>query len=527
VGFLKNSPLLTKGFDLLNSKNMSKTIKKAFFLSLVSILAIYGLNLKLSYSASVTPVLYYDNPTCQDLGLGYLFELKIDPPVSGTYNLPDNSGSVTVNITGQGTFDWSSTFGIDAVIAKGGQDANVYFYNPESTGDTNLVTPTNPKNNKPYGLSHITFCFDVDSLEVSKTATTSFTRTWNWNITKSASTSTLLLADGEIFPVNYSITVNTTSTDSDWNVSGQITITNPSGNPDAIISSVDDVLSISGPVSVNCGVSFPHNLLGGQTLTCIYSQNLSGPINQTNTVTATTSGLVPGGSASAPVVFSSMPTNEIDECATINDTNLNGPNGWTVCSGDVPTTTTYTVNFGKNDSADVKLECGLNTYTNTSTLTTNDTNTSTTSSWTIDATVACTNGCTLTQGYWKTHNNSFKGGAPADPTWNRLSLLAEKTPFFTTTSTTPTWFEIFWMPPSGGNAYLQLAHQYMAAKLNILKETSAPSIVLNAISWAESFFRGKTPSTRLNKQDANQARYYASILASYNEGLIGPGHCSE
>jgi hypothetical protein len=506
---------------------MSKTIKNLFFLSLISILSIYGLNLRLGYSASVEPVEQPGNPTCQDLG--YPFELKIDPPASGTYYLPDNSGSVTVNITGPGTFDWSSTFGIDAVIAKGGPKANVYSYDPESTGDTNLVTPTNPKNEKTYGLSHISFCYDIDPLQVSKTAETSFTRTWSWNIEKSASTSTLLLADGQIFPVNYSITVNATSTDSDWNVSGQITITNPSGNPDAIISNVNDVLSDFDPVSVDCGVTFPYALPGGQTLTCTYSQNLSGPIDQTNTVTVNTSGLVPGGSASTSVVFSSTPTNEVDKCVTVNDTNPNGPNGWTVCSGDVPTTTTYTVNFGKNDSADVNLECGLNTHTNTSTLTTNDTETSTTSSWTINATVECTNGCTLTQGYWKTHNNEFKGGAPADPTWyNNTSTLplGEKTPFFSSGST---WFEIFWMPPSkGNNAYLQLAHQYMAAKLNILKGTSAPSIVLSAINWAEKeFFPGKTPSMSLTKTQANQARYYASILASYNEGLIGPGHCSE
>jgi hypothetical protein len=504
---------------------MSKKIKNLFFISLISILSIYGLNLRLGYSASVSPEFHPGNPTCQDLG--YSFELKIDPPASGNYNLPDNSGSVTVTLTSSSTFDWSSTFGIDAVIVKGGPNANVYFYNPESTGDTDLSTPLNQQNNKPYGLSHITFCFDVDPLEVSKTAETSFTRTWSWNIEKSASTSTLLLANGQLFPVNYSITVNATSTDSDWNVSGKITITNPSGNPDAIISSVDDVLSDFGEVSVDCGVSFPYNLPGGQTLTCPYSQNLSGPINQTNTVTVTTSGLVPGGSASASVVFSSTPTNEVDECATINDTNPNGPNGWTVCSGDVPTTTTYTVNFGKNDLADVKLECGLNTHTNTSTLTTNDTDTSTTSSWTINATVECTNGCTLTQGYWKTHNESFWGGASkfADPTWNSVTSLAEQSPFF---SSGYTWFQIFWMPPSGGNAYLQLAHQYMAAKLNILKGASAPPIVISAISWAENiFFPGKTPSPSLSSADKNQARYYASILASYNEGLIGPGHCSE
>jgi hypothetical protein len=67
----------------------------------------------------------------------------------------------------------------------------------------------------------------------------------------------------------------------------------------------------------------------------------------------------------------------------------------------------------------------------------------------------------------------------------------------------------------------------MAAKLNILKGTYAPSIVLNAINWAELFFNTNNLSMPLTKTQANQAKYYASILASYNEGLIGPGHCSE
>jgi hypothetical protein len=67
----------------------------------------------------------------------------------------------------------------------------------------------------------------------------------------------------------------------------------------------------------------------------------------------------------------------------------------------------------------------------------------------------------------------------------------------------------------------------MAAKLNILKGASAPPIVLSAISGAELFFNANNLSTSLTKTQANQARYYASILASYNEGLIGPGHCSE
>ncbi len=95
------------------------------------------------------------NPTCADIG-DYDNELKIDPPVSGTYDgitltLDDESEPVY--------FDWSSTFPIDAVISKGGNDANVYYYDPAALSDTGLVSPNNP-NGKPAGLSHVVFCWD-------------------------------------------------------------------------------------------------------------------------------------------------------------------------------------------------------------------------------------------------------------------------------------------------------------------------------------------------------------------------------
>ncbi len=108
------------------------------------------------------------SPSCQDLG--YQYEFKIDPPNDGTYYLPGNTGSVTITNVSQGIFNWSSTFGIDAVIVKGGPNANLYEYDPpsESFGDNNLSTPINPNNGKPYGLSHVSFCYDVDKLIVEK-----------------------------------------------------------------------------------------------------------------------------------------------------------------------------------------------------------------------------------------------------------------------------------------------------------------------------------------------------------------------
>jgi hypothetical protein len=101
-------------------------------------------------AASVTPVVVSGNPSCTSLG--YDFGFKVDPPDPGTYDLIDVN-TVTV-VTSDGTFfDWTSTLGIDAVIAKGGPNANVYVYDPpaESFGDTDLSSPINPNSGNPFG----------------------------------------------------------------------------------------------------------------------------------------------------------------------------------------------------------------------------------------------------------------------------------------------------------------------------------------------------------------------------------------
>lgn len=71
----------------------------------------------------------------------------------------DASNSVTTNVSGSTLTSWSSTLSIDAVIVKGGPNANVYVYTPESLGDINLITP----NNGGFGVSHVEFCYDYES----------------------------------------------------------------------------------------------------------------------------------------------------------------------------------------------------------------------------------------------------------------------------------------------------------------------------------------------------------------------------
>ena len=156
---------------------------------------------------------------------------------------------------------------------------------------------------------------------------------------------------------------------------------------------------------------------------------------------------------------------------------------------------------------------------NTATFTTNTTQTQGSASASLKVSVPCVGGCTLTQGYWKTH--SRYGPAPYDNTWAKIG---EDTPFFLSGQS---YYQVLWTSPSGGNAYYILAHQYIAAKLNTLNGASTTPAVDGAMTWAETFFNNYKPSDSLDKVTSNQAKGYAATLDSYNNGLIGPGHCSE
>lgn len=68
----------------------------------------------------------------------------------------------------------------------------------------------------------------------------------------------------------------------------------------------------------------------------------------------------------------------------------------------------------------------------------------------------------------------------------------------------------------------------MAAKLNVLNGASAPQDVLDALADAEALFNAQGfGDTTLTKAERTLALSYAVTLDQYNNGLIGPGHCSE
>ncbi len=159
---------------------------------------------------------------------------------------------------------------------------------------------------------------------------------------------------------------------------------------------------------------------------------------------------------------------------------------------------------------------------NTASFVTNDTAATGSDNWTVNVNVPCAAGCTLTPGYWKTH--SKYGPAPYDDLWATNGLITEDAPFFLSGKT---YYQALWTPPAG-NVYYIAAHAYIAAKLNILNGASTTPQVLGAISYLESYYFGiKTPGATITRTERNLIISAASTLDKYNNGLIGPGHCSE
>jgi hypothetical protein len=462
----------------------------------------------------VVPVFVDGNPTCAELGYTYGKRWNYPEDTAGEPGASGPLGSGTVTWSTDGTYvDWESTFGVDAVIVKGGSNANSYVYEPpaESLGDSGLASPINPNNGQPFGLSHVDFCYDYE-VDVTKTADTSYTRTYDWTIDKTGDQTSLTLSKGQQFLVDYDVTVDATHTDSDWAVAGDISVHNPDPTHPAVITGVSDVVSPDIGAAVDCGVTFPYTLLAGETLDCTYQTALQDGTDRTNTAAAATSATskVGGDSGTAAVTFGA-PSTKVDECIDVSDDRF-GALG-TVCAGDAPKTFEYAMNVGPYDV------CGDHEFVNTAGFLTNDSGATGSDSWTVSVNVPCAAGCTLTPGYWKTH--SELGPAPYDDTWAQLSGGAS-TPFF---SSGKSYHQVLWTPPQG-NAYYILAHAYIAAKLNGLNGADLSS-VSSTMTSAGQFFTSHTPGSNLTKAKRTQVLGWATQLDGYNNGLIGPGHCSE
>jgi hypothetical protein len=441
-------------------------------------------------------------------------EWTSNPTGDSSVTLADERVEYSEEISELTTETFDETF-----VCPAPSETVVYTNGKYSYEVTNTATLTGENTDLSRDATVTVDCYE---LAVTKDAYTSLTRTWTWDIEKVADKTDLTLAVGQEFLVNYDVTVSAMSEDSDWAVHGDaINVYNPATIP-ATINSVSDVITGGFTADVDCGdATFPYELEAGGTLTCSYSAELPDASSRTNTATATLQNSPSGTTdftGSASVVFDEETVvNQVDECIDVTDS-LKGFLG-TACADvdELPVTFEYTYWVGPYEV------CGDYTVDNTATFTTDDTETAGSDTWTIDVMVPCP-GCTLTQGYWKTHSEF--GPAPTDDGWYTDSTpQGPNTSFF---QSGKTWYQTFRTPPAG-NAYYNLAHQYMAAVLNIENGAGSTPEVDAALASAQNLFSAYTPAQVAGLKGAAKKAWtdLASILDRYNNGDIGPGHCTE
>ncbi len=132
----------------------------------------------------------------------------------------------------------------------------------------------------------------------------------------------------------------------------------------------------------------------------------------------------------------------------------------------------------------------------------------------IDAAPPEESGCTRTQGYWKKHNQyATAPGLQLDwpAPYDEDDLLCGQT-----------LLDILYTA-ARGDAWYILAHQTIAAQLNIASGASTTGEVDAALASAQAWLTdncGGSPAS-----ESADALEWAATLARYNQGQIGPGHC--
>jgi hypothetical protein len=139
------------------------------------------------------------------------------------------------------------------------------------------------------------------------------------------------------------------------------------------------------------------------------------------------------------------------------------------------------------------------------------------------STLPCTPGdtCTLTQGYWDTHGPTPKGNN--DYTWPQSAK--DDGLYLGTILYLPDALLAILRKPVGGNGLIQLAHQLIAAKLNVANGAD-PTDVAAAIEDADDLIGVlHIPPGGTGSLSTDATSELTDLLADYNEGAIGPGHC--
>jgi hypothetical protein len=132
-------------------------------------------------------------------------------------------------------------------------------------------------------------------------------------------------------------------------------------------------------------------------------------------------------------------------------------------------------------------------------------------------------GCTFTQGYWKTHGpvgcltGNNETAWPADVLANGLTLG-------TVGYTADELCSIF-NKPAAGNGLISLAHQLIAAKINVANGADDTEVA-QCIADADALIGGLgIPPVGSGSLSSDATSSLTTCLDNFNKGTTGPGHC--
>lgn len=139
--------------------------------------------------------------------------------------------------------------------------------------------------------------------------------------------------------------------------------------------------------------------------------------------------------------------------------------------------------------------------------------------------------CTLTQGYWKTHGAAGPGSEKIYDSDNNLIGYIDEWPVTSLTLGTVTYTETqlqaIFDQSAAGNGLIALAHQLIAAKLNIANGADDTDVAA-AITAADALIGSLiVPPIGSGYLSPSATSALITTLTNYNEGTIGPGHCDE
>jgi hypothetical protein len=141
----------------------------------------------------------------------------------------------------------------------------------------------------------------------------------------------------------------------------------------------------------------------------------------------------------------------------------------------------------------------------------------------IDQVTTQSQNCTFTQGFWKTHCGVPLGCVQPNA-WPVSSLTLGTGPGVTYTEAQ--LLQIL-NQSVGGNGLISLAHQLIAAKLNIAQGADASAVAATILAADAQIGNLVVPPIGGGFLSPSSTSSKTQILDDYNNGIIGPGHCPE